>query len=677
MRLRHLLAIPLLCATLWGQDPALKDTFLQAKTLWATQGDREGATARFDTVVASLSSKQAGLEQEWLQVLCESYNWLAVLDDRSAQHRPRAQVRLQALMDLNPDFELDRALTSQRLVALFDRMKSEKFALLKLSFNPEGGKLLLDGKPGLLLPRRYLLFGSHKLAYSRPGYAPAEITVDLGPRDVKSTDLRLTRTASTITLYVQPHDVEVFLDGQSIGFASGKAGPEAAPLATPLGLRPEDLSAPFVIPELPPGKHHLEFRASCFRSKRLELGEDLATPAADHTLQPIRLEPSRGTLSVKSDWPGGELFLSGQSRGQLPVIDVPVCTGTYDLMVRFPAGGFSQRISVEDGKALGLEARPKPRLAFLGLQGGEFTGRARFQAQLETLGVRLPNLAFLTAQTGETSEEALARLKAAREAELILIAKPVPDKVIHRVELVLSTLEGEEERLLVKPLEQEPLGSLVARLSHMPLLQEPNLGITLLDIPGEPGPWVLTASESALKAGLKTGKPLLKAQGKPIASVLDLQQCLETAKGPIDLEQEGGAAPLSLPLLKGPLEVPLGDASLCYPAVLAQLRLQFAGTKGDEANLIKLNMALVLMQFRKFDKAIELLRDVRLSTSRGVSQGTVDFHTGRCFLHLGTTYQSEAVQAFRQALKYPQATLLGPDGPLVAPLAKQALEDLK
>jgi len=57
MRLRHLLYIPLLCGFLWGQDAALKDTFLQAKALWATQGDREGATVRFDTVVAALGRR--------------------------------------------------------------------------------------------------------------------------------------------------------------------------------------------------------------------------------------------------------------------------------------------------------------------------------------------------------------------------------------------------------------------------------------------------------------------------------------------------------------------------------------------------------------------------------------------------------------------------------------------
>ena len=675
MRFRHLLFIPLLCATLWGQDPALNDAFLQAKALWATQGDREGATTRFDSVVAKLSSNTASLGPEWTQVLCESYNWLAVLDDRSAQTRPRAQVRLQALMDLNPDFELDRALTSQRLVTLYDRMKGEKFAVVKLSCQPEGGRLLVDGKPGTVLARKYLTFGAHRLAYNRPGYAPAELSIELGPHDAKVAEFKLVRTASTITLYVQPSEVEVLLDGQSLGLATGKAGPETAAIALPLGLRPEELSAPFVIPELAPGKHRLELRAPCFRTKVLELGADLATPAADHTLEPIRMEPSKGTLSVSSAWSGGELFLSGQGVGPLPVATAPVCSGSYDLLVRFPGGGFSQRIVIEEGKAMAIEARPKPRLAFLGLEDGEFTGRARFLSQLETLGDRLQSLAFLAPRADESPKEALARLKASREVELILLAQPIPDKVIHRVELILSTLDGEEERLVVKPLEQDPLGSLAARLNVVPPIQMPGLGVAFLDQPGEPGPWVLAAPEAAIKAGLQIGNAVSSAQGKPIATCQELQQRVATANGSITLGQAG--ANTVLPIQLEALEIPLGSPGLCYPAVLAQLRLQYAGAKGDEANLIKLNLALALMQFRKYDKAIELLRDTRLSTVRGVSQGTIDFHTGRCFLHLGTTYQSEAVQAFRQALKYPQSTLLGPDGPLVAPLARQVLEDLK
>jgi len=675
MRLRSLLSIPLLCLALWGQDAALRDTFIQAKALWATQGDREGATTRFDSLVAALAPQAGGLEPAWIQLLCESYNWLAVLDDRSAQNKPRAQVRLQALLDLNPDFELDRVLTSQRLAAQFEQMRSRKYSLLKMSFAPEGGRLLLDGKPSGLQTRRFLPFGTHKLAYSRPGHAPAEITVELGPNEPKSTDFKLTRTASTLTFQVQPSEVEVLLDGRSLGFATGKAGPEAAALATPLGPRPEDLSAPFVIAELQPGKHRLELRAPCLRSRVIELGEDLATPPADHTLEPFRMAPSKGTLSVSSTWPGGELFLSGRSLGPLPVVNVPVCSGSYDLLVRFPVGGFSLPLKLEDGKSVNLDVRPQPRLAFLGLEGGEFTGRARFLALLTALGERLEGLAFLPARPDESPKEAIARLKASHEAELVLFARPIADKVIHRVELVLATLDGEEDRREVKPLEQDPLASLAQRLNAIPRLWQADLGLSLLDVPGEPGPWVLAASEPALKAGVLVGKPILQVQGQPQTTVEGLRRLLQTAKGPIVLAQEGSSA--SLTLQNEALELALGSPDLCYPALLAHLRIQYAGAKGDEANLIKLNQALILMHFRRYDKAIELLRDARLTTVRGVSQGTIDYHTGRCFLLMGPPFHSEAGQAFRQALKYPLSTLLDPEGPLVAPLARQSLEELK
>ncbi len=675
MRLRALLAIPCFLGLLWGQEPALKDTFVQAKALWAGQGDREAATARFDSVVVALAPKAAALTPDWLQVLCESYNWLAVLDDRSPQNKPRALARLQSLIDLNPDFELDRALTSQRLTSVFERMKGEKYALVKLSYVPEGGRLLVDGKAGTALPRKHLPFGSHRLIYERPGYAPADLVVELAPRDVKSVEFKLTRTASTVTVYVKPADVELLLDGRSLGYTIGHAGPDAAAVALPLGLRPEDLSAPFVIPELLPGKHRLELRAPCYRTKVLLLGEELATPMADHILQPVVMEPSRGTLTVTSPWPQGELLLSGQSHGPLPAKDLAICTGTYDLLVRFPGGGFARSITLAEGQSLSLEARPKPRLAYLGLEGGEFTGRGRFEGQLDSLGERLQQLVYLPLHPQDNPQQALARLRASREAELVLWARPIPDKVVHRVELVLATLEGEEEHIEVKPLERDPLGALVQRLNALPPLSEPGLGANLLDLPGEPGPYVLAATDAALKAGLQVGKPILQAQGKAVPSVESLQQQVVATKGTLVITQAGGER--SLPVSKEALEVPLGSPALCYPALLAQLRLLQLGATGDEANLIKLNLALVLMQFQKYEKAIELLRDARLSTARGVSQGTLDYYTGRCFLRLGPAYQSEAGQAFRQALKYPQSTLLGPDGPLVAPLARQALEDLK
>ncbi|HEX9082822.1 MAG TPA: hypothetical protein VF768_11115, partial [Holophagaceae bacterium] len=186
----------------------------------------------------------------------------------------------------------------------------------------------------------------------------------------------------------------------------------------------------------------------------------------------------------------------------------------------------------------------------------------------------------------------------------------------------------------------------------------------------------LEASDAAQKAGLKLHEPILQVDGKPVADLAALRQALARGHDTVTVLQPGGPA-VSLPRLLEPLELPLASPRFAYPAVLAHLRLAYLGAKGEVANQLKLNMGLTLMHFRKYDKAIEVLRDAHLAPGPGVDQGTLDYETGRCFLGLGLAYRAEATQAFRQALKYPQATLFGPDGPLVAPLAQQALEDLK
>jgi hypothetical protein len=670
-----LLLIPALVAP--AQDAGLKDAFLQAKALWSTQGNREEATAKFEKVVESLAPKASTLSSEWQQILCETYNWLAVLDDRSPATRPRVRTRFDALIALNPDFEVDRTLTSQKLVALFESMRSEKLATLKLSLSPEGGTLTVDGKTGPAAVRKYLGFGTHRIVYAKPGHTPSETTVELAPRDIKSVEFKLTRVSSTLALYVNPSGAEVLLDGKSLGRTKGSAGAEAQALAAKVALRPEELSEAFIVPDLKPGEHTLEVRSSCYRPKLLKVGKEFTEPLADHVIEPVKLEPSRGLLSVTSSWEGGELVLNGQSYGTLPVDKLPICTGAYDLLVRFPSGGYSARVDIQDGKALQVEARPRPRLAFVGLEGGQdFTGRARILGLLQGLGERLSQVAFLTPKEGEAPKDALARLKASHEAELILLATALPDKVIHQLDLTLATLDGEEEHFLVKPLEADPLGPLVQRLNALPPLYEPGLGATLVDVAGEVGPVVIAVDPASAKAGLLAGKPLTQAGGKGIGSVEAQRRILaETKTDKLMVAQ--GAAPVAVPLQREPLEIPLQHPRYCYPFLLTHLRLQLMGARGEEAAHLRLNLALALMHFRKYEKAIELLRDTKLSATRGVSQGTLDYYTGICFLKLGGVYLGEAGQALRAAARANQATLFGPDGPSVAPLAKAILDDLK
>ena len=394
----------------------------------------------------------------------------------------------------------------------------------------------------------------------------------------------------------------------------------------------------------------------------------------------MKLEPSRGSLTLQTTSPGGELFLSGKSMGQVPVKDLQVCADAFELLVRFPEGSFTQHIDIQEGKALSLPVRPKPRLTYIGFDGDQtFAGRDRIIGMLGNLGTRLTQVAFLTAAKGETPQACLARLQANHDSELVLRARPVPGAPIHQVELILSTLSGEEDSLVVKPLEDDPLGALAIRLEGTATLSVPWAGLTLLDLgakAGFSGPWVLQADAAALRAGVKLHKPILTTNGKAVPTIQAFLKALREGPDGKAVINQGDAA-ITIPVTQQPLELPVNAPNLSYPFILADLRLRASGATGEDASILRLQRGLALIHFGKYGQALEFLRDAHLASVQGVSQGTLDFYTGVCLLHMGNVYLPEAIQAFNKALKYPQATLFAPDGPLVAPLARQALEDLK
>lgn len=660
---------------LGAQDPALRDTAQSAKALWATQGDREGASAKFEAVLAALEPQARTLDEGWTRLLCEAYNWMAVLDDRSPGRQAQAPKRFESLLDLDPDFEIDRAVTNRRLQTAFDNLRAAKYCKVKVGLEPAGGVLTLDGRSRRPDPgTHYLAAGPHVMAYARPGYLAQEQRFELAAKESRAVDFKLVRTSSVIALYTSPAGAEILLDGKSRGTTQGQVAADASFLADRIGVPPAQLSSAFRLVDLAPGRHLVEIRLPCFRTRRVEIGEGLTTPFADHELEPFKLEPSRAALTVTSAAPGGELFLSGQDMGRVPVQDLQICAQPYDLQVKYPTGSFTQRIEVAEGKSLAVAARPNPRITYAGFDGTEdFAGRERILGMLADLGGRLKDVAWIPANPHESVKDCIARVKARGETELILWARPVPGKPIHRVELTLQTLTGEEERVEVMPLENDPLGALVARMQEPLVLSRPWAGLALLDLPE--GAFVLQADDAARKAGIKPGALLTEAGGKPCASSADFQRALAEAKGQVQAAQ--GEAPARLAVVPMAVELPVNSQRLCYPLVLAQLKLRYLGAQGDDAALLRLQEALAYMHFREFDKALEVVRDARMVGVRGVSQGTLDYYTGICLLRMGNVYLPEAIQAFNQALKYPQATLFGPDGPLLAPLARQALQDLQ
>ena len=658
-----------------AQDPALREALQTGKGLWATSGDRDGAAAKFEAILAALEPRAKTLDEGWTKVLCETYNWMAILDSRVPGKADQARKRLESLLDLDPDFEIDRAVSSTRLQTVFDGLRSQKFGKIKLTLEPADGVLTLDGKALRADPgTHYLVPGDHTLAYARPGFQPVDHKFNLTVKEPHPVELKLTRTSSVITVYTSPVGADLILDGKPLGATRGQVPTAKIYLADRAGLKPEQLSEGFLLTSLAAGKHLLEVRMPCYRPRRLEIGDAFTTPFDDHELDPVKLEPSRASLTVQSAAPGGQLILNGLVMGPVPVADLQVCAQAYDLQIKYPTGSFTQHFELKEGKSLTIAARPKARLNYVGFEGtDDFAGRERILGMLSTLGERLHNVAFLTAPKGEAPKDAVARLKASKETELMLWARPVPGKPIHQIELVLSTLTGEEERILVKPLENDPLGALAARMDRQPALMEPSAGLTLLDLAA--GVYVLQADSAAQKAGIKPGKPLVEAAGKPVATVADFRKALAEAKGSLMVSQ--GEAPVKLAVTPMAVELPVNSQEYCYPMVLADLRLRQLGAQGDEEALLRLHQALALMHFREYEKAQDVLRDARMGTIQGVSQGTLDYYTGVCLLRMGNVYLTEALQAFNLALKYPQATLFGPEGPLLAPLARQALQDLQ
>lgn len=673
--LTHLLLLMALPPLGKAQDPALREALGQGKSLWAINADRDGAAAKLREVTAALEPKARELSSEWQQVLQEARTWLALVEDRQPARRPEALKLLESILDLDPDYEFERNVLNARLQGHADAYLSGKYARVNLRLLPEGGVLTVDGKVrptrgGL----RHLIPGEHVLSYQKPGHKAATATVTLALRQEKAVELTAVRVSSTVTFRVSPAEVAVSVDGRPLGQTRGPAEPGAKAEADQLKVALADLSQPFVVEGLAPGAHTLELTAPCHRPKKVTIAKELIDPPADHALEPIRLTPAQGLLSLTSRAPGGEVFLDGKSLGPLPLQQAKVCPGKYLLRVEFPVGGFSRPIEVQDGEPLVLEANPKPRMAFLGLLGDiEFAGRERLMVQLGELPARIQSVALLPSTRKESLADALARIRLAKEAELVLWLEP--SKIPGQLELGVVTLKGEEVRYPVKPLEQDPLGPILARLNHLPMLWEPDAGLRLVDVPGQ-GAWVLEASAAAVAAGIQPGASLESAGGKPLGSVAEFRALLQKVTGgSFDVVQKGKA--ITLPVSRSAVELPLQAEGFCYPLLLADLRLKRLQAKGDEAGYLRFHEAMVLMHFRKYDQALEVLREAKVNQVTGVSQGTLDYYTGLCLLRLGQVFLPEARQAFTQAAKGTQATLLDAGGPSVTPLARQMLEDIK
>jgi hypothetical protein len=597
---------------------------------------------------------------------------------------------------------------SPKVVDFFGSVKKALVGSLAVSTHPPGARVSLNGE-FLALTDFFpldVLAGEYAVEIARDGYQVETRTVSIAPRATETLQVDLVRTLASAYFVTEPAGVEVWVDGALRGTTSGSLPPDRLDAARAQGLDPSRASDRLEVTNLSLGTHQVELRRKCHETARRTL--ELAEPK-DYEPDPVRLEESVGTLSLRSDPPGGRIFLDGESMGVTPK-DLPrVCSGRHRVEVKHPAGRFIQDLTLDKNESRALDCPIRPSLAFLGVvaespAGERVLGEVE-ERILENLS-RVTSLNFIPAPR-ETVERILdleklsrrglvpgtgtepdvlrkvtERLAAALEVQGFLIAV-LPEEKLQRTAVLHLLAAGNtvSDRWSVNFGESAAYLRFIAAVDRRAALSRPWSGLVTVDTLLHEGVPVLRVvpGSPAAQAGVQPGDVVEALDGQPVKGTADLLAAL-AARKPKDrvaLRLKGAAGAgrtAELALGETPQEIPLNDPSLLYNKVMMDLRQQVEGYPGTEAAAFaRLNLALCGMHFSDFAAAHEHLLKARdeLPARAGVSQGTALYYLGLALERLG--YRKEAADAYRAAAASPDATLLDNDGPAVAALASRRL----
>lgn len=601
---------------------------------------------------------------------------------------------LRRLISIDPAYQIKREDVSPKFFTLFDSLRGNLIGFLRVSSTPPGATVYLDdeviGTTDLV--DRPAVVGMHKLRLSRKGFEEIAQDVSVGPRQTLPLSFELARTAASLSVTTAPAGADVSLDGQPVG-------------KTPEG--PAETSLPLLIDGLALGKHIVTFARPCYEtasySVMIESIQDLELPTTT-------LDPSTAALSIISAVPG-EAFIDGQtSLGKLPLTDATVCTGTHTIEVVFPAGKFSQTVSLSKGQNLSIQAIPRPTLLFLGVASdADLAASARererslsgalsavstvnittmsateSQKLLRRAGLT-PN-SFLTQGKARSEQdkklfaEALARVCAEAKVEMVGIGVLSRDRIQENLFLNFAAPPSASvESIYVTPGPNE-LGSIIARLNQPFSMYKSWIGCRTIDVGGIAGAVVLTvAPDGPAAAGrLSAGQVVVEAGGKPVASTAGLLQAVQALK-PGDrlalkvrgFSKSSPVQPVDIAVGSSPNEIPVSTANMLTPRIIANLAISI---KAADSGLARFLLAECFMRAGDYQGAYEELQRAQIGTTSGICDGTVAYYKGRVLLALG--YKQEAAAAFKQALSFPRATVYDNDGRPVADLAQRYLRGL-
>ncbi len=662
----------------------------------------------FDEIVGRLETlrRQGALPPRGREILAQAYE----LRGRAYYNiglSEKAADSFRSLVQFQPQYNMSREKVSPKVVDFFGSVKKALVGALAVSTQPPGARVSLNGE-FLALTDFFpldVLAGEYAVEIARDGYQTETRTVSIAPRATETLQVDLVRTLASAFFVTEPAGVEIWVDGMLRGTTSGSLPPDRHEAARGQGLDPSRASDRLEVANLSLGSHQVELRRKCHETARRTL--ELPEPK-DYEPDSVKLEESVGTLSLRSDPPGGRIFLDGEAMGVTPKELPRVCSGRHRVEVKHPAGRFIQDLSLDKNESKTLECPIRPSLAFLGVvaespAGERVLGEAE-ERILESLA-RVTSLNFIPAPR-DTVERILdleklnrrglvpgagtepdvlrkvtEKLAAALEVQGFLIAV-LPEEKLQRTAVLHLLAAGNtvSDRWSVNFGESAAYLRFIAAVDRRAALARPWSGLVTVDTLLHDGVPVLRVvpGSPAAQAGVQPGDVLEALDGQPVKRTVDWLSALASRKpkDKVALRLKGAAGPRSAELSLGetPQEIPLNDPSLLYNKVMMDLRQQVEGYPGSEAAAFaRLNLALCAMHFADFAAAHEHLLKARdeLPRRAGVSQGTALYYLGLALERLG--YRKEAGDAYRAAAASTDATLLDNDGPAVSALASRRL----
>ena len=666
----------------------LRQAVAEADTLLRSF-EYEQTVLKLEPVIAGLAPYVPGIDTA-TTLLVEA---LSLRGQANALRRRHDDARrdFQALLRLDPDYTLSDA-AGQLATAALDQARTATLGRLIVRTKPPDARTQVDGRP-FAMASGFIAAGPHKVLITRPGHEPAAREVEVPAGGSQELDVDLPRTAAVISVATSPADVEVWVRGEM----KGRSIPTDPP---------SDTSLPFVVDDGKLGERvSLVFKRACHVTENRYYE---VTRLDDINLSPVTLARAVGVVSV-SGAAGLPVEVDGAARGASP-LQLELCEGEHRLEITSPTGAYRKDLSIEAGKSYQVQASLKPVFALLGPVGGIGAYRGpdlRLDVERRLAGTELllsvppkepagagsRGAAFLdydvfrrpaSAAARETTPREMAALTDQFAAELgvqgvaHLQLQPEAARDLNRFLLSFVAAGNTEPDVIEVDLSSGPaLNDAAAQLNAMPPLHRATVGLFLADVDDAHGVAIVEVGPGAPIAAydLSPGDLVVAVADEAIGSAAAFEAAIASKVGTnvtVDaVDHQGQAKRVSLPVALAPCLISAADESLLFNGIMARLQARLATAPDD--GVARLNLAVALMRFTHWERALAELQRVTLQTVAGISQGTVDYLRGECLFRIGRL--DEAREAWQSAAKA-EGALLTHEGPAISGLAAERLAGL-